>query len=191
MAPKRNRDQEQSSPSNERPGAKGTASDGATRVQPTRRPNADRDAEMVAANIARRAFVAALIGRGASAPMVQFAREDMAAYPDGETPLAEEVVAQLTYRPHTPIDDAPGPVARWPGSTGRADDRLSNVLFAVVACTIESSWSERAWRTHDPRRLRYLQLLVDHGYAPSAIERRMAKAPASRGAAKRASTGGA
>jgi hypothetical protein len=159
-------------------------------VQPTRRRHTDRDADMAAATIARRAFVAAVLARGPSQAMVEFARVDMASTPYDDTPLSEEVVAQITFGSTDRLDEE-RPVAAWPGGAAGRAHGLPNVLFALVACGIESAWSDRAWRDPDPRRVRYLRLLGEHGYTLTAIERQMCKTPASPRSPKRTSAGGA
>jgi hypothetical protein len=144
---------------------------------------------MAAATTNRRAFVAELVGRRrALAAMIEFALADMAAHPDDGTPLSEEVVAQIVAS--APARFGPG-ASDWPRSRQDVDNRLPNVLFALVASAIESSWSDSAWRTPDDRRVAYLRLLGDLGYKLSSIERRMYKAPAVSRPPKHTSAGGA
>jgi hypothetical protein len=130
----------------------------------------ERDAEMAAATRVRWAFVASLVGRRhAAEAMLAYATDDLERY----TNLDFDDAVLLQISPTQPEPLTASDLA-WPRSIKDAvEARLPNVLFVLVAGSVESTWTDQSWRDKDPRTLSYLDFLERSGYELSAIERAM------------------
>lgn len=104
--------------------------------------------------------------------MLAFATADLERYADLD--FDDEVFVQIS--PTHPERLASADIARPKSMKDAVDARLPNVLFALVAGSIESTWTDQSWRDTDSRSLSYLGFLGQCGYELSAIEHAMTAA---------------